>query len=138
MTMARLKKQEIGNAAGIYNLMRNIGGSIGIATVTTMLVRGAQAHQNYLAANLTSTSAQAQTLLPGLAARFAMGGASAASAQQLASGALYRLTLQQASLMAYADNFRLLGFLALICIPPVILLRKPKRRPLAGTGTAEK
>lgn len=128
MTMARLRKQEIGNAAGIYNLMRNIGGSVGIATVTTMLVRGAQAHQNYLTANLTVDSATAQAMLPGLAARFHMGGASVTSSAQLAAGALYRLALQQASLMAYADNFLLLGFLALICVPPVFLLRKLQKR----------
>jgi DHA2 family multidrug resistance protein len=53
MTLSRLRKEEMGNATGIYNLMRNIGGSIGIATVTTLLVRGSQAHQSYLAANLT-------------------------------------------------------------------------------------
>ena len=47
-------------------------------------------------------------------------------------------TLQQAALMAYTDNFQLLAYLSLICIPPVVFLRKLKRRPLAGTGTAEK
>jgi DHA2 family multidrug resistance protein len=51
MAMGRLRKEEIGNATGIYNLMRNIGGSVGISTVTTMLVRGSQTHQNLLAAN---------------------------------------------------------------------------------------
>ena len=47
MTLSRLRKQEIGNATGIYNLMRNIGGSFGIAAITTLLVRGSQVHQNY-------------------------------------------------------------------------------------------
>ncbi len=49
LAMGRLRKQEMGNAAGIYNLVRNIGGSIGIAGVTTALVRGAQIHQSYWA-----------------------------------------------------------------------------------------
>ncbi len=53
MAMGLLRKQEIGNAAGIYNLIRNIGGSIGIAALTANLVRGAQVHQNYLGAHLT-------------------------------------------------------------------------------------
>jgi len=138
MTMARLKKHEIGNASGIYNLLRNIGGSIGIAMVTTMLVRGAQRHQNYLAANISASDLHAQELAMGLAAKFHAGGASMASAHTLALGALYRSTLQQASLMAYTDNFQLLAYLSLICIPPVVFLRKLKRKPLAGTGTAEK
>ena len=128
MAMGRLRKQEIGNAAGIYNLLRNIGGSIGIATVTTLLVRGGQAHQNYLAAHATAGNPATQALLTGLEARLYSAGASAASAHQLALGALYRSLQQQASLLAYADNFQLLGFLALICIPPVLFLQRLNNR----------
>ncbi len=69
MAMGRLRKQEIGNAAGIYNLMRNIGGSIGIASVTTMLVRGAQTHQNYLAANISAGNPTADGSDAGLAGK---------------------------------------------------------------------
>jgi DHA2 family multidrug resistance protein len=138
MTMGLLRKQEIGNASGIYNLMRNIGGSVGIATITAFLVRSAQTHQNYLAANLTAGNPTAVTFLQGLQAKFHAGGASAASAHQLALGALYRSVQQQASLLAYADNFQLLGFLAMICIPPVLFLRRlnhSKRR--SDSGQAE-
>src|ERR1035437_7932988 len=77
MAMGLLRKQEIGNAAGIYNLMRNIGGSIGIASVTTLLVRGAQTHQNYLAANVSAGNPTAMALLQGLQAKFSLGGGSA-------------------------------------------------------------
>jgi len=126
--MGMLKKQEIGNASGIYNLMRNIGGSIGIATMTALLVRGSQAHQTFLAANLTPSNSGAMAAAAGLEARFRMGGASAASAHQLALGALYRSIEQQASLLSYADNFALLGLLALLCLPPVLLLRRNKHQ----------
>ena len=54
-TMSQLRQQQIGNATGLYNLMRNIGGSIGIAFVTTMLARGAQAHQALMVGHLTPT-----------------------------------------------------------------------------------
>jgi DHA2 family multidrug resistance protein len=138
MTMGLLRKQEIGNASGIYNLMRNIGGSVGIATITAFLVRRAQTHQNYLAANLTAGNPTVMALLQGLQAKFRIGGASAASAHQLALGALYRSIQQQASLLAYTDNFQLLGFLAMICIPPVLFLRRlnhSNRR--SGSGREE-
>jgi DHA2 family multidrug resistance protein len=128
MTMSRLRKQEIGNAAGIYNLMRNIGGSVGIAAVTALLVRGAQTHQNYLAANVTAASPTVRSLLQGLQARLMQGGASAATAQQNALGMLYRSIQQQASLLAYADNFRMLGYLSLFCIPLVALLARLRHR----------
>jgi DHA2 family multidrug resistance protein len=127
MAMGLLRKQEIGNAAGVYNLMRNIGGSVGIATVTTMLVRGAQVHQNYLAANVTAGNPTAMALLQGLQAKFSMGGASAWDAHLEAMGALYRSVQQQASLLAYADNFRLLGFLSLLCVPLAMLFRRVKK-----------
>jgi len=127
MTMSHLRKQEIGNAAGIYNLMRNLGGSIGIACVTTLLVRGSQAHQNYLGANVTGSSPLAQQALRGLQGKFAAGGASGATAQAEALGAIYRSIQQQAALLAYADNFRLMAFLALICIPLVLLLRRAQK-----------
>jgi DHA2 family multidrug resistance protein len=66
MVMSSLRKQEIGNASGVYNLMRNIGGSIGIAMITTMLVRGAQAHQNYLGAHATQGTPAVEAMLRGL------------------------------------------------------------------------
>ncbi len=122
MSMGLLRKQEIGNASGIYNLMRNIGGSVGIATITAFLVRSSQTHQNYLAANLAAGNPNAMEFLQGMQAKFHAGGASAVSAHQLAMGALYRSVQQQASLLAYADNFQLLGFLAMVCIPPVLFL----------------
>jgi DHA2 family multidrug resistance protein len=54
-TMSQLRQQQIGSATGLYNLMRNLGGSIGIAFVTTMLARGAQAHQALMVGHLTPT-----------------------------------------------------------------------------------
>ena len=124
MTMSRLRKEEMGNATGIYNLMRNIGGSIGIASVTTLLVRGSQAHQNYLAANLTAGNPATMGILQGLQRKFAVGGADGYTAHREALGALYRSVQQQSSLMAYADNFRMLGYLSLLCIPLVMFFHR--------------
>jgi len=127
MAMGQLRKQEIGNAAGIYNLMRNIGGSIGIASVTTLLVRGAQVHQNYLAANVSAGNPATMALLQGLQARIFAQGTDTFTAHQRALGAIYRSIQQQASLLAYADNFRLLAYLSLLCIPLAMLFRPAKK-----------
>ncbi len=128
MTMSRLRKEQMGNAAGIYNLMRNIGGSIGIACVTTMLVRGSQTHQSYLAANLTATNASTARVLEGLRAKLQIAGASQHTAWLESLGALYRSVLQQASLLAYADNFRFMAFLMLLCIPLVWFFQRLRHR----------
>jgi len=127
MTMSQLRRQEMGNASGIYNLMRNIGGSAGIAALTANLARNAQAHQTYLAAHLTAGGAAPLEVTRGLSAYLTAGGYSAAGAQPAALGLVYRNLEQQSMMLAYADNFRLIGYLSLACIPLALMLKPPRR-----------
>lgn len=127
MTLSRLRKQDMGNATGIYNLMRNIGGSVGIANITTMLVRGSQIHQNYLAASAGAGNLVEGGYVGGLQARLFSQGADMVTAHEKALGALYRSVQQQASLLAYADNFKLLAMLSLLCFPLVLLFQKVRK-----------
>ena len=127
LAMSRLRRQDVGNAAGIYNLVRNIGGSIGIACTTAFLVRMGQVHQNYLGANLASTDPSLTNAARGLAGYLATGGSDPVDAQHKALGAMYQMVQQQASLMAYVDSFRLLGYMSLLCVPVVLLFRGSRR-----------
>ncbi len=127
VTLSRLRKQEMGNATGIYNLVRSVGGSVGIATVMAMLVRGGQAHQSVLAADASVGSPIAGTMARGLQGRFFSQGADMVTAHQKALGMLYRSVQQQSALLAYADNFRLIAILAFSCIPLLLLLKKVER-----------
>jgi DHA2 family multidrug resistance protein len=128
MAMGRLRREEIGNASGIYNLMRNVGGSIGIATATTLLVRRSQVHQNYLVGHLTAGAHTASGVVAGLEAKLSQSGFDAWTAHHMAVGAMYRMVEQQASLLAYSDSFSLLGWLALLAIPLAMLFQRvPKR-----------
>jgi DHA2 family multidrug resistance protein len=129
MAMGRLHKEEIGNAAGIYNLVRNIGGSVGIASATTILVRGSQIHQNYLAANVTAGNPRVIEILHGLQTKFCLAGTDPYTAHQQGLGTLYGIVRQQASLLAYADNFRLLGYLSLLCIPLALFFHRVRKLP---------
>lgn len=104
------------------------GPSVGIAAVTAFLVRGSQIHQSYLTANVSSSNLTAMAALRGLQAKFFAGGASANSSQLDALGALYRSIQQQASLLAYADNFRLLAYLSLACLPLLVLLARLRHK----------
>jgi MFS transporter, DHA2 family, multidrug resistance protein len=128
MTMGLLQKQEMGNAAGIYNLIRNIGGSIGISALTANLVRGAQIHQSYLGAHLGPSDPAAGAAIAGLTTHFSVAGADMVTAHREAMGALYGNLQQQSAVLAYADNFRALGYLTLGCIPLVLLLARPARQ----------
>ena len=127
LAMSRLRKQEVGNAAGIYNLVRNIGGSIGIASATAFLVRMGQVHQAYMGANLSPTDPALAGVSAGLASRLNVDGTDPITAHHKALGAIYGMMQQQSSLMAYVDGFRLLGYLSLACIPLVLLFRRQKR-----------
>ena len=127
MAMGLLRKQEIGNAAGIYNLMRTIGGSAGIAMLTANLVRSAQAHQTYLGSNLVAGDAEPIEVAQGIGGHLAVRGADAVSAHHAALGAIYRSLQQQSTMLAYADNFRLLAYTSLACIPLVLLLKPANR-----------
>lgn len=126
MTMQTLRKHEMGNATGLYNLMRNIGGSFGIAIVTTLLTRGTQIHQNFLVGNLTPENPILQQHLDTLGQSVTAGAGPVASASQ-AYALIYAEVVRQASLLAYADNFRILAGLALACTPLVIFFRRLKK-----------
>src|ERR1035438_7718005 len=70
LAMSRISPEKMGNATSIFNLMRNIGGSVGIALMTTFLARRTQVHHKHLIANVTAGSAQTERLLQGLRANF--------------------------------------------------------------------
>jgi DHA2 family multidrug resistance protein len=124
--MGGLPVERMGNASGIFNLMRNIGGGIGISIVTTLLARDAQTHQTLLCANMNATNPLFQEYLHNITAFMAQS-CDPVLAKTRALAVLQGLLGQQATLKAYIDNFRLLGILALVCIPGVLLLRKTKK-----------
>ncbi|HET8781818.1 MAG TPA: DHA2 family efflux MFS transporter permease subunit [Pyrinomonadaceae bacterium] len=111
-----LSNEQIGNATGIFNLMRNVGGSFGIAAVTTMLARGAQVHQAMMVSHLTPYDPVFQQRVSELMTT--LGG----SIQ--AYGSIYQTLLRQANLLAYIDNFRLLAFMCLLCTPAALLFKR--------------
>ena len=134
VTMSQLAQQQLGNATGLYNLMRNLGGSIGIAFVTTMLARGAQSAQALRIGHLAPDNpafrqqlAAAQTLLAHHA--------DPVTATRQAYQAVYGLLDQQAHLLAFVDNFFMFGMMAL-CAMPLIYLFKRVTLPAKAAPTA--
>lgn len=119
--MGTLPQEQIGNASGIYNLMRNTGGSIGIAAMTTFLTRGAQTHQNILSGYINQYNPAFQEAFQRIQNGLGVG----ATAQQT-YGAIYSQLVRQASVLSYIDNFRLLAFLCLICAPAAFLFKRVK------------
>src|SRR5262249_43077589 len=113
-TMGHLRQAQMGNATGIYNLMRNLGGSFGIAMVTTLLSRRAQVHQSLMVSHMTPFDPEYVHQLAAAEAALRTH-ADVVAAHLQALHLLYGKLLQQASLWAFVENFRLFGVLCLVC-----------------------
>jgi len=121
---ATISRNEMGNATGLFNMLRNIGGSIGIAMATTALIRGADSHQTDLSANLSPSSAVLQQK-SAIIATYLGHRIGPANARPGSVGLIYRLLQQQAAQLAYVDVFRWTAILALICAACAWLFKKP-------------
>ena len=113
-----LAKQQIGNASGIFNLLRNIGGSIGISLASTLLTRRADAHQNEIANYVPQAGSMFQDRLAQVQG-FLNHQTTAANAAGAAQGQLYSQLGAQALLWAFVDVFR---WLALVCFASVAVV----------------
>ena len=122
-TMSQLAQQQLGNATGLYNLMRNLGGSIGIAFVTTMLARGAQAHQALMVGHLAPDNSAFRQQLDA-ANKLLAHHTDPVTASRQAYNAVYSLLDQQAHLWAFVDNFYIFGALALVTMPLIFLFKR--------------
>ena len=121
-----LPREKNNAASGLMNLARNIGGSVGISFVTTLLARRAQYHQARLSENLTAANPEFQDAMRGLTARFSTGGFGPGSATEHAYALLQGNVIRHATMLAYIDCFWLLGTLILCLLPVVFLMRKAK------------
>jgi DHA2 family multidrug resistance protein len=119
-----LPKAKNNKASSLTNLFRNQGGSFGIAFVTTMLERRTQYHQAVLAAHANAGNLALRSTLAALTARFERGGFSPADAAVRALARAYQLTGQQAAILGFLDCFHLLGCVAVLAVPLVLLTRK--------------
>jgi len=114
-------------ATSIINLSRNLGGSVGIAILQTLLARRVQYHQSVLTENAGAFNERASGALDGLTAHFQSLGVGLNDALQQAQAALYGMVQQQSALLAYIDCFWVMGISFLLMLPFVLLLKK-------GTG----
>jgi len=114
-------------AASLLNLVRNIGGSVGIAMASTILARRTQFHQANLIGNLSPNNPAFQGFLERSAPLFTVrGGLSPTDAAHAAQSAAYGTMMKNASMMAFSDTFWVMGVLCLVLLPLILLLRRTK------------
>jgi DHA2 family multidrug resistance protein len=128
-TMDPISNESMGNATSIFNLMRNIGGSVGIASTQTMMARGRQRHTNILGAHVSPYDPLTQERLRQLQGAFTTQGADPVTALQRAQGTLWMAVQRQASILTFNDIFRLMGFIMVTFVPVCYLMRRPRGKP---------
>ena len=124
LAFSYIAKEKANSATGLINLARNIGGSSGIAFVTTGLARRAQFHQHILVSHLTPFDRSYNEMLHAASQMLVATGSSASQATHQATGLLYGMLVREATMLAFIDNFRLLGFIFLIIAPVMALMQK--------------
>jgi DHA2 family multidrug resistance protein len=131
-TLGSLPKQDVAAGSGFYNLTRQLGGSIGIAVLTTLLDRREAFHRAILAENISSYDWATQERLSALASGLQNRGVDAATAQDRALALLDQTLNLQAALLSFEDIFWVVGLAFMLSLPLVLLLGKGR----AGAGAA--
>jgi MFS transporter, DHA2 family, multidrug resistance protein len=127
LTVSTLSNEQMGRGTGLYNLTRNMGASFGVSMVTTMLIRGGQRNQHQLVRHLNPYNPTFRQMLQRLEQYFAAH-TGLAPALDRAYALLYGMLRQQAMLLSYVDDFRLLAILTLCCLPFLLLFREGRMR----------
>ena len=113
-------------ASGLINLARNIGGSVGISFVTTMLARRTQYHQSVLSSNLNSGNAAMQARLASSREMLMSHGSTPSQASHQAYQVVANIVDRQATMLAYIDNFKMLSIAVMAMIPFVFLMKRAR------------
>jgi DHA2 family multidrug resistance protein len=137
VALANIPREKMGNATSLVNVVRNLGGAIGVAAMATLLARRGQSHQTALVSHLQAGDLETSERLRMWTNHFTAQGADAFTAQRRAIGALYHEVTQQAQLLAVADVFWLLLILFSSTLLLLPLLRPVRIAPVRTSGARE-
>jgi len=130
--LAGVAKDDAADASGLFNIARNLGGSLGLAGNAILIDTRLEFHGQQIGQSVTANAILAQERVAAGAAPFLADGMDLARAQAASFGQLAAFVQREALVMTYADCFRLFGVAMLVAIPAVLLLKKPPE----GAGMA--
>ncbi|MDB5231919.1 MAG: family efflux transporter permease subunit, partial [Chitinophagaceae bacterium] len=128
LSLSTLKGQEIGQGAAFTGMMRQLGGSFGVAVITTFMSRQNMVHRNNLVSHLDVNNPMIQQRVQMMQHNFMSKGMTADAALRSAYKALDYSVMKQASVLSYMDVFLYLGILFLICVPFVLMVKGHKMK----------
>ena len=123
-----IPRERMGNATSMFNLMRNIGASIGISMVETMQFRKQQAHINMLDKYINGTSLEARRMLEQMRGYFMAQGSDPATATRQAYASMWGMLRHQAAMLSYNDVFLFLAIMFLVMFPFIFAMRKARSK----------
>jgi DHA2 family multidrug resistance protein len=127
-SVGSVSREDAADAAGLFNMARNLGGSLGLALLGVFIDRRTEAHYDYLGQSVTRSSELVQARLADQATGFAVtNGGDLASGQLQALSALAATVRQQAMIITYAEAFWILGVALVLLAPLIFLLRAPPK-----------
>jgi DHA2 family multidrug resistance protein len=126
ITMDPISNESMGNATSIFNLMRNVGGSAGIAASQTLLARDRQRHINILGAHISPYVPLVQERLHQLQSAFIGRGSDPVTAGERANGVLWGTVQKQAAILTFNDCFLIFGIIMLVLVPVAFVMRRPR------------
>jgi DHA2 family multidrug resistance protein len=129
LALASVPIGQLPNATALFSVVRNIGGSVGVAISTTLLSRRAQTHQSALVAHINIWDAETAERLRQWTDHFAARGADTVTAGRQAMAMLYRETQLQAQVLAFVDDFRVLALMYAGLVVLVLLMRRVRPAP---------
>jgi DHA2 family multidrug resistance protein len=134
-SMAAVSREESADAAGLYNMARNMGGSVGLAIIGVVIDRRNSFHVEAIRESVTANSLRGQERIAADAAGWLARTSDAAHANLQALGQLARQIQVQAAVMTYSETFYVLAIALLVCVPLALLLRVPRQTsPTAGSA----
>jgi DHA2 family multidrug resistance protein len=134
ISYAGVPPEKYNQVSGIMNLSRNMGGDIGIAFVTTLIVRRSQLHQLNLSGRITSYDPNYVSTASRIAQALQHAGTTSVSAAHQATAVLYRQLQQQATQLGYLDALRALAIASAVMVPVVWLAHRPQMGGAAPAG----
>jgi MFS transporter, DHA2 family, multidrug resistance protein len=126
LTLSGLKGNQIAQASGLSNMLRLLGGAIGIAIANTFVTRRFAIHRNDLMSNISLYNPESSERYFGLIKGFQGQGKSLQEAQQMATGAMEGAVSFQSAVISYGEGFLLIGIICL-CILPIVFFAKIKK-----------
>jgi len=124
VAIGSVNKEKMGDASALFNLMRNLGGSVGVALAVTLLSRRAQFHQHILTSHISPYDPQTRAQFSYIWKGLVQSGTDPVTAHSQAGQLIYLEVQRQSLLMASLDNFWIIGMVSLVCVPLVFVMRK--------------